>query len=77
MKTKLLENQDFYLLLFSRKRDMDIFGIVPPPVTFDFPIFSLRNVVDDNMELVEVDVRLCPKESFWLIRLKLMNNAKC
>ena len=59
-----------YLVLFSLNSDMDILGIVPPPLRwFDFPIFSLRNDVD-NPELVAVGSKLFPNNSDVLIRLK-------
>ena len=65
-------NEYSYLLLLSRKSDMDIFGIVPPPV-MDCLFKSL--IKDgDRPELVAVGIRFVPYTvSDVLIKLKLIS----
>ena len=58
-----------YLVLFSRKSDIDIFGIVPPPAKLEF---ATSPVSDDGIPvLVTVGSRTFPYKSDVLIRLKL------
>ena len=54
---------------------MDILGIVPPPVTPDFPIFSLINAGDKPDTAAEVEWRLLPINSAGLIKLERNNFA--
>ena len=66
-------NEYSYLLLLSRKSDMDIFGIVPPPA-MDCLFKSL--IKDgDRPELVAVGIRFVPYTvSDVLIKLKLISD---
>ena len=64
------------LLLFSRNNDIDILGIVPPPVTPDFPILSLcKNDAGDKPDTAAgVECRLFPISSAGLIKLECKNH---
>ena len=67
---KLILNVFSYLLVFSLSNDMDILGIVPPPVTPDFPIFSRRYAGDKPDTAADVECRLFPISSAGLIKLE-------
>ena len=49
---------------------MDILGIVPPPVTPDFPIFSRRYAGDKPDATADVECKLFPMSSAGLIKLE-------